>query len=68
MSKVQDSQLPLIPVATPPVWLGVMGGGQLGRMFVHAAQALGYKVAVLEPEKELPGGACGGSPYRGRLQ
>jgi 5-(carboxyamino)imidazole ribonucleotide synthase len=25
-----------------------MGGGQLGRMFVHAAQALGYKVAVLE--------------------
>ena len=24
-----------------PVMLGVMGGGQLGRMFVHAAQAMG---------------------------
>ena len=54
MSMVRDTQRPLIPVATPPVWLGVMGGGQLGRMFVHAAQTLGYKVAVLEPEKNCP--------------
>ena len=36
--------------------LGVMGGGQLGRMFVHAAQALGYRTAVLEPDAASPAG------------
>ena len=40
---------PAMPSASPATWLGVMGGGQLGRMFAHAAQAMGYKVAVLEP-------------------
>jgi 5-(carboxyamino)imidazole ribonucleotide synthase len=33
-----------------------MGGGQLGRMFAHAAQAMGYKVAVLEPAGDCPAG------------
>lgn len=37
-------------------WLGILGGGQLGRMFVHEAQALGFKVAVLEPEADCPAG------------
>jgi 5-(carboxyamino)imidazole ribonucleotide synthase len=45
-----------LPSATPPTWLGVMGGGQLGRMFAHAAQAMGYKVAVLEPAATCPAG------------
>jgi 5-(carboxyamino)imidazole ribonucleotide synthase len=45
-----------IPSASPPTWLGVMGGGQLGRMFVHAAQAMGYKVAVLETATDCPAG------------
>ncbi|GGI54158.1 5-(carboxyamino)imidazole ribonucleotide synthase [Oxalicibacterium solurbis] len=35
-------------------WLGVMGGGQLGRMFAHAAQQMGFKVAVLEPSIDCP--------------
>jgi 5-(carboxyamino)imidazole ribonucleotide synthase len=43
-------------VSNPPSWLGVMGGGQLGRMFAHAAQAMGYKVAVLEPAADCPAG------------
>ncbi|EHR73078.1 phosphoribosylaminoimidazole carboxylase, PurK protein [Burkholderiales bacterium JOSHI_001] len=43
---------PLMPGAT----LGVMGGGQLGRMFVHAAQAMGYQVAVLDPDPISPAG------------
>jgi 5-(carboxyamino)imidazole ribonucleotide synthase len=47
---------PANPGASPAVWLGVMGGGQLGRMFVHAAQAMGYKVAVLEPAQDCPAG------------
>ncbi len=36
--------------------LGVMGGGQLGRMFVHAAQRMGYFTAVLDPDRESPAG------------
>jgi 5-(carboxyamino)imidazole ribonucleotide synthase len=36
--------------------LGVMGGGQLGRMFVHAAQQLGYFTAVLDPDVASPAG------------
>jgi 5-(carboxyamino)imidazole ribonucleotide synthase len=39
-----------------PVTLGVMGGGQLGRMFVHAAQAMGYATAVLDPDPTSPAG------------
>ena len=38
----------------PGEWLGLMGGGQLGRMFCHAAQSLGYRVAVLDPAPEGP--------------
>lgn len=45
--------LPQFPNA-PKTTLGMVGGGQLGRMFVHEAQALGFKVAVLEPEAGSP--------------
>lgn len=38
----------------PGAWVGVMGGGQLGRMFAEAAQNHGYHVAVLEPEPHCP--------------
>lgn len=41
----------------PGEWLGMLGGGQLGRMFCHAAQSLGYKVAVLDPDNQSPAGA-----------
>ena len=51
-----NKPLPFLPQANPPTWLGVMGGGQLGRMFAHAAQAMGYKVAVLEPAAVCPAG------------
>jgi 5-(carboxyamino)imidazole ribonucleotide synthase len=40
-----------------PAMLGVMGGGQLARMFVHAAQALGYRTAVLDPDPTSPAGS-----------
>ena len=43
----------LVPGAST---LGVVGGGQLGRMFAHAAQALGYRVAVLDPQAGCPAG------------
>jgi len=40
-----------------PATLGVLGGGQLGRMFVQAAQALGYRTVVLDPDANSPAGA-----------
>ncbi len=46
------------PAAARERWLGVLGGGQLGRMFVHAAQVHGYAVAVLEPDAASPAGAA----------
>jgi 5-(carboxyamino)imidazole ribonucleotide synthase len=36
----------------------MLGGGQLGRMAVHAAQQLGYRVAVLEPDLNSPAGSA----------
>ena len=63
--------LPLAPVQLPSessrpppallpgaARLGVLGGGQLGRMFVHAAQVHGYCVTVLEPDAASPAGAA----------
>ena len=38
--------------------LGMLGGGQLGRMFVHAAQVQGFAVTVLEPDAGSPAGAA----------
>jgi 5-(carboxyamino)imidazole ribonucleotide synthase len=40
----------------PGATLGVLGGGQLGRMFAHAAQRSGYRVAVLDPDESSPAG------------
>ncbi|HSW30525.1 MAG TPA: 5-(carboxyamino)imidazole ribonucleotide synthase [Longimicrobiales bacterium] len=43
---------PILPGAT----LGVIGGGQLGRMFTLAARRMGYRVTVLAPEDDTPAG------------
>ena len=58
---MSDSKLPgrILPgtlVAGQPATLGVMGGGQLGRMFVHAAQRMGFFTAVLDPDAASPAG------------
>ncbi|MBS0495036.1 MAG: 5-(carboxyamino)imidazole ribonucleotide synthase [Proteobacteria bacterium] len=49
MSKAQD-------VILPGATLGVLGGGQLGRMFVQKAQSMGYFTAVLDPDATSPAG------------
>lgn len=48
--------LPGTLVNGQPATLGVMGGGQLGRMFVQAAQRMGYFTAVLDPDPASPAG------------
>jgi 5-(carboxyamino)imidazole ribonucleotide synthase len=40
----------------PPATLGMLGGGQLGRFFVSAAHEMGYRVWVLDPDKNSPAG------------
>ena len=41
----------------PGAWLGVLGGGQLGRMFAMAAHRLGYRIVVLDPDLHSTAGS-----------
>jgi len=43
---------PILPGST----LGILGGGQLGRMLALAAARLGFDVAILDPEADCPAG------------
>ena len=53
MSQIISQALkPLLPGST----LGVLGGGQLGRMWAHTAQRMGYHTAVLDPDAQSPAG------------
>ncbi len=53
-------QKPILPGSALPdgrqPTLGVMGGGQLGRMFVQAAQRMGYFTVVLDADPASPAG------------
>ncbi len=40
----------------PGATVGVIGGGQLGRMFVLQARTMGYRVVVLDPDPGSPAG------------
>jgi 5-(carboxyamino)imidazole ribonucleotide synthase len=53
---MSSDNTPVSPIL-PGAWLGMVGGGQLGRMFCFAAQAMGYRVAVLDPDETSPAGA-----------
>jgi 5-(carboxyamino)imidazole ribonucleotide synthase len=46
-----------VPSLIPPgAAVGVLGGGQLGRMFAIAARRMGYRVHTLSPERDTPTG------------
>lgn len=51
----------------PGAWLGMLGSGQLGRMFTLAAKAMGYRVLVLAQDAEDPAAQvadrCIAAPY-----
>jgi 5-(carboxyamino)imidazole ribonucleotide synthase len=44
------------PVFLPGATIGVMGGGQLGRMFAIAARRMGYRVHTFSPDEDTPTG------------
>jgi len=52
--------LPVLPGAT----VGVLGSGQLGRMFALAARRMGYRVHTLSPHSETPTGQVADKEYR----
>jgi 5-(carboxyamino)imidazole ribonucleotide synthase len=48
-------QLGFVPPAIlPPATIGILGGGQLGRMLALAAREMGYRIAVLDPDEHCP--------------
>jgi 5-(carboxyamino)imidazole ribonucleotide synthase len=49
---VRDSCAPILPGAA----VGVLGSGQLGRMFAIAARQIGYRVHTFSPETDTPTG------------
>ena len=50
---------PILPGAT----IGVLGSGQLGRMFALAARELGYRIIIYSPDNDSPAGQIGDSEY-----
>ncbi len=57
-----DAPLPLAPGAT----IGVLGGGQLGRMLGFAARAMGYRLIALDPDPACPTAAVADEIIVGR--
>ena len=54
------------PPIPPPATIGILGGGQLGRMLAIAARGLGYRVVVLDPDVTCPAAAVADEVIVGR--
>jgi len=56
----------------PGSTIGVLGGGQLGRMLAHAATRLGYRLHVYDPQENCPAGEVAtrefNSPYQSKAR
>jgi len=52
----------------PDAMLGMLGGGQLGRMFTLAAHSMGYRVTVLDPDPTSPAGTIADVHLRAAYQ
>ena len=49
---MKQTGIKILPCST----IGILGGGQLGRMFTIAARTMGYNVIVLDPDTNSPAG------------
>jgi 5-(carboxyamino)imidazole ribonucleotide synthase len=59
-------QLGFVPPAIlPPATIGILGGGQLGRMVGLAAREMGYRIAILDPDPDCPAAAVADRVERG---
>ncbi|HYJ80418.1 MAG TPA: NAD(P)-dependent oxidoreductase, partial [Longimicrobiaceae bacterium] len=50
MASARTAGEPILPGST----IGIVGGGQLGRMFAVEARRMGYRVVVLDPSADAP--------------
>jgi 5-(carboxyamino)imidazole ribonucleotide synthase len=57
-----------LPIIAPGATLGILGGGQLGRMTALAAAALGYRTAILAPEADPPAAQVATLTISGRYE
>jgi 5-(carboxyamino)imidazole ribonucleotide synthase len=55
----RKSHHPILPGST----IGVLGSGQLGRMFALAARELGYRIIVYSPDNDTPAGQIGDQEF-----
>jgi 5-(carboxyamino)imidazole ribonucleotide synthase len=53
------------PAILPPATIGIVGGGQLGRMLGLAARSMGYRLVVLDPDPECPAAAVADAVFVG---
>lgn len=49
-----DAAVPLRGPIAPPATIGMLGGGQLGKYALMAANAMGYRTLVLDPDPSAP--------------
>ena len=55
---------PILPGAT----IGVLGSGQLGRMFALAAREMGYRIVIFSPDQDTPAGQIGDREFACRYE
>ena len=53
------------PQVPPGSTIGLLGGGQLGRMFGIAARRMGYRVHTYEPAPDSPAGQISDREFTG---
>src|SRR5256885_4509647 len=54
-SRLRGNHLSFMPIP-PGKTIGILGGGQLGRMFAIAARRMGYRVHAFDPTQDCPTG------------
>ena len=52
-------------IIPPGSTIGLLGGGQLGRMFGIAARRMGYRVHTFEPSADSPAGQVSDREFNG---
>ncbi len=55
-SSTQSGAASRARIIAPGATLGVLGSGQLGRMFTIAARRMGYRVHTFSPDQDTPTG------------
>jgi 5-(carboxyamino)imidazole ribonucleotide synthase len=61
--ETRNSRFAISPPILPGATIGVLGSGQLGRMFALAARELGYRIHIYSPDNDSPAGQIGDQEF-----